>query len=104
MYIHDKDGLATTATFGGTNLGGKANSGAITITKTGTGANADHLMVKYREHKPSIFKQLYIIINLTDSNNNVKSNTFGGDTYVYSLLNMLVLLGTIIVCKLYADA
>ncbi len=41
MYIHDKDGLATTATFGGTNLGGKANSGAITITKTGTGANAD---------------------------------------------------------------
>ncbi|MBC9230217.1 putative pilus system protein FilA [Acinetobacter beijerinckii] len=42
LYVHDNGGLSATAAFNGTNLGGKATSGAITIdgigiSQTGTG-------------------------------------------------------------------
>ena len=40
LYIHDNDGLAASAAFNGTNLGGTGNAGAITISATGSGANA----------------------------------------------------------------
>ncbi len=40
LFVHDNDGLATTAAFNGVNLGGKANAGAIHIAGLGLQATA----------------------------------------------------------------